>query len=215
MVARDTTAGVTCGRVCSRLIVVGGAASGPAFDPGDVRWGRRPGARPPLRVWPLVAVAAGLAVSLVVAVLAVPAPGPLDDPHPGNQRTGLLFQGPRLPSERAGVRFGDCPVVLLFLREPAGSRQLRAWAAAVPACVDVAVVVQGPRAVEDPDRPALVVTDADQVLARAVALPAPRNGGPGIGYAVVDSDRVLRYSTLDPQWTDHGGEMATIVAAVP
>lgn len=149
-----------------------------------------------------------------MAVLVVPPPGPLDDPHPGEQRTGVLFQGPRLPGERAGVRFGDRPVVLLFLREPAGNSQQREWVAAVPTCVDVAVVVQTPHAVEDPDPP-LMVTDVDQVLARAVALPTPRDGGPGVGYAVVDSHRVLRYSTLDPHWTDHGGELATIVAAVP
>jgi hypothetical protein len=59
------------------------------------------------------------------------------------------------------------------------------------------------------------VSDDEQRLAAAVNRPRPNAGGPGIGYAVVDSDRVVRYSTLDPEWAVNAFEVATIAGSVP
>lgn len=58
------------------------------------------------------------------------------------------------------------------------------------------------------------VIDPTGALAAAVALPPPVGGGRGVGYAVVDAGRVVRYSTLDPSWPGNAFEVATIVGAV-
>jgi hypothetical protein len=91
-------------------------------DPQDARWGRLPGAEPPLQWWLPAAVAAAVAVVLMlVVVLVVRPPGPLDDPDPADQRDGLLLDGPVLPPDVGGVELGGRPVVVLFERdEPAG-----------------------------------------------------------------------------------------------
>ena len=60
-----------------------------------------------------------------------------------------------------------------------------------------------------------VVVDPDGRLADAVALPTPVDGGPGIGYAVVDSQRQVRYSTLDPAYLVNAFEVTTILKWVP
>lgn len=61
--------------------------------------------------------------------------------------------------------------------------------------------------------PPSVVPDPEGRLAAAVGLPRPVDGGPGVGYAVVDADGVVRYSTLDPAWADNAFEVATILGA--
>jgi hypothetical protein len=47
-----------------------------------------------------------------------------------------------------------------------------------------------------------------------VALPEPVDGGPGVGYAVADGERLVRYFTLAPNWPDNAVEVATITGAV-
>lgn len=59
-----------------------------------------------------------------------------------------------------------------------------------------------------------VVRDLDRTLAQAVGLPRARDGGPGVGYAVIDSGRTVRYATLDPSWRGNGFEIATIAGAI-
>ena len=49
----------------------------------------------------------------------------------------------------------------------------------------------------------------------SVDLPTPVDQGRGIGYAVVDSDRQVQYSTLDPVYLTNAFEVATIVGSVP
>lgn len=190
-----------------------------ALDPPDAHWGRRPGARPPLPAWVPLGFAAALAVLLTLVVaLVVRPPGPLDQPDPADQRNGLLLDGPRVPGEVGEVSFGGGPVVLLFLRQAPDPGTLQSWSAAVPEAARAYVVIQNGagRQPEVGDREAGgagydVVVDPEEQLADAVDLPEPRDGGPGIGYAVVDSERVVRYSTLDPAWPDNAFEIATIV----
>lgn len=65
-----------------------------------------------------------LVLTLVVVALVRP-PGPVDDPDPADQRDGLLLDGPALPREAAGVRFGGraaCP------RPANGDARTPAWA---------------------------------------------------------------------------------------
>ncbi|HEV2087875.1 MAG TPA: hypothetical protein VGR21_06165 [Cryptosporangiaceae bacterium] len=158
-----------------------------------------------------------LAALLTVVMLAVVRPaGPLDQPDLAYQRDGLLDSAPAVPAQVGPVRFGGRPVVLLFLREPPDRRRLAGWLAGLPDRAEPVVVVQSPTPLPvGPASPARVVNDPQQRLAAAVSLPEPNDGGPGIGYAVVDSERVVRYSTLDPRWCDNAFEVATILGALP
>ena len=182
----------------------------------DEDWGRVPGLRPPLATWaPLVwFVALALVLSFVVVALVRP-PGPLDQPDPAYQRDGLLLDGMVVPAQVAGVDFGDRPVELLFDRTLPDPAALEQWLAQVPAPAVVRLVLPGPVPQQSADGQVEVVVDPTGLLADAVGLPTPVDGGPGIGYAVVGSDRQVQYSTLDPVYLENAFEIATIVGSVP
>lgn len=151
-----------------------------------------------------------LVVTGVVLALVRP-PGPLDQPDPAHQRDGLLRDGPRLAAELAGVRFGDRPVVLLFVRQVPADTALRRWAQQVPDRATVRLVLaRGPV----PRLRVEAVVDAQRRLERAAGMPTPVDGGPAVGYAVVDSARVVRYATLDPEYVSNAFEVATMAGAV-
>ena len=171
-------------------------------DPEDRSWGRLPGAGPPLRWWLPLAVFLTAAITLtLLIVFVVRTPGPLDDPDPANQRDGLLLDGPRLPSELGNVSFGDRPVVLLFERTAPTGPGFATWRDAISDDgVALGVVLAGsPEAAE---------------LAAAVNIPTPVDGGSPIGYAVIDSARVVRYSTLDPMYELNAFEVDVITGAI-
>jgi len=187
----------------------------------EMRWGRATGDRPPLRsVTPLLFAAVGGALLAAVVLLLVRTAGPLDESSLADQRNGLLRGSPTVAPLVAGVRFGTAPVVLLFVRQPPAPRDVRRWSSGLPAYARVRVVVQRPAArataapQPGPDTTTATVTDPRGLLARAVGLPSSRDGGPGIGYAVVDAYRRVRYSTLDPSWRGNGFEVATIAGAL-
>ncbi|MGJ7440629.1 hypothetical protein [Aquipuribacter sp. MA13-6] len=175
---------------------------------------------------------AGVVVCLLLVgavLLGSRGPGPLDQPDAASQRDGLVLDGPRVDPLVAGVHLRDVPNVLLFVRAPPDADLLDSWRHSIPAAAQVTVVVQGhPRATAEQDgdattrppaggRPGLVsvVEDPDELLAAAVRLPEPVDGGPGIGYAVVDPAGVVRYSTLDPSWPDNAFEVTTILGSAP
>lgn len=182
----------------------------------DEDWGRVPGLRPPLVTWAPLAWFAVLALTLTFVIVGlVRPPGPLDQPDPAYQRDGLLLDGTLVPAQVAGVEFGDEPVVLLFDRDLPDPEALRQWLAQVPEPAVVRLVLPGPVDDESADPRPVVVVDPGGLLAEAVGLPAPVDGGPGIGYAVVGSDRQVRYSTLDPVYLENAFEIATIAGSVP
>lgn len=78
--------------------------------------------------------------------------------------------------------------------------------------VDVVVVLQdgGGRCPQD----ITVVPDREADLAERYGLPAPRDGGPPVGYAVVDAAGHIRYRTLDPEVASLLGEVSTMLRAV-
>lgn len=174
--------------------------------------GREPGRRPPLPASaPLVWLVAGAALLSFVVVALVRPPGPLDDPDPAYQRDGLLLDGPVLPAEVAGIPFGSRPVVLLFERQVPDPAALSAWVGAVPDGAQTYLVLPEPT----PDDPRLqTVVDPLNALAEAVDMPRPVDGGRPVGYAVIDSDRVVRYATIDPTYLTNAFEISTIVGAV-
>jgi hypothetical protein len=45
-------------------------------------------------------------------------------------------------------------------------------------------------------------------------MPTPVDGGPPVGYAVVDPSRQVRYATLDPQYLINAFEVDVITGAV-
>ena len=174
--------------------------------------GRTPGRRPPLPSWAPLAWFATLATALATVVLAlVGSPGALDQVDPAYQRDGLLRDGPVVDEVVVGVEFGGRPVVLLFEREAPDAQRLSQWAAAVPEGADVVLVLPEPTS---SDLPVQTVADPLNTLADALRMPEPVDGGRPVGYGVVDSDRVVRYVTLDPQYLSNAFEVTTIVKAV-
>lgn len=177
-------------------------------------------------------LAGGFVVGLLLigtVLLGSRGPGPLDQPDAAQQRDGLILDGPTVEPVVAGVNLRDVPNVLLFVREPPAADLLDSWRHSLPAAASVTLVVQGPlRAADEQggddslrrpggDGPRLlsVVQDPDETLAEAVRLPEPVDGGPGIGYAVIDAAGVVRYSTLDPSWPDNAFEVTTILESAP
>ena len=160
-------------------------------------------------------LSAAMLTALLAAVVltVVHPPGPLDERTLANQRNGLLRGGPVLPASVAGIGFGGRPMVLLFLRAVPPVADVRLFAAALPARARLHLVVQSASGGDLGGAPTTVVRDPEAVLARAVDLPRPNDGGPGVGYAVIDSTRTVRYSTLDPSWPSNGFEAATIIGA--
>ena len=164
-----------------------------------------------MAVWLVVAVTTG-----VLLALSRVTTGPLDDPDPARQRPGYLDDGP-LPVPAPQVT-EDIPApgrraVIFFVRPS----ELEPLCEALPGFdpgqeVDVAVVLvgEGGRCPE----PIPVVADADGELAARYGLPAPRDGGPPVGYAVVDGAGDIRYRTLDPEVASLLGEVSTILRAV-
>lgn len=155
-----------------------------------------------VRWWVPALATAVLAVGLAVVVIGlVRPPGPLDDPRPAYQRDGLLRDGPVLASEVAGVPFGERTVVLLFEREAPTGTEWEEWRSEVSDDgVDLVLVPAG--------------VDGASTLAAAVGMPVPVDGGPPVGYAVVDPDRQVRYATLDPKYLLNAFEVDVITGAV-
>ena len=169
-------------------------------DPQDTDWGRLPGALPPLRWWiPAVVAVVGALVLAFVVVLVVRPPGPMDDPAAADQRDGLLLDGPRLPPVADGVEFGGRPVVVLFERNQPTGPAFEQWRTTV-SDDGVDLVVR--------------VSPQGEELAELIGMPTPVDGGPPVGYAVVDPARQVRYATLDPKYTLNAFEVDVITGAV-
>ncbi len=169
-------------------------------DAQDAAWGRLPGAEPPLRWWVPVAVAlVGAVVLALVVVLVVRPPGPRDDPAAADQRDGLLLEGPRLPPAADGVEFGGRPVVVLFERNEPSGPAFEQWRRTV-SDEEVELVVR--------------VSPQGGELAGLIGMPTPVDGGPPVGYAVVDPARQVRYATLDPKYLLNAFEVDVITGAV-
>ena len=178
----------------------------------DLELGRAPGLLPPVRPRAAWLWLAGLLATLSFIVVAlVRPPGPLDQADLAYQRDGLLDSGPVVGQQVAGVEFGGRVVVLLFERRAPSRERMSRWMRELAPDRDIRLVLPEPPA-QDLGVP--VVVDDTEQLARAVDLPTPNDGGVGVGYAVVDADRVVRYSTLDPSWLGNAFEVATVATSV-
>ncbi len=146
-------------------------------------------------------------------LLLIHLPGPLDEHTLADQRNGLVADGPTVPRQVDGVTFGGRPVVLLFQRTLPTAAAVQRWRSGLPSDLTVHVVVQQGADVPTEVGGVPTVLDPQRLLAAAVDLPRSRDGGPGVGYAVVDSARITRYATLDPAWAGNAFEAATLVRA--
>lgn len=187
--------------------------------PSDARWGRIPGAAPPLRASaPLVWWALTAVVLVVVSVTVVRGPGPLDDPAQGDQRPGFLVDpdearevgGLDLPGSPVGRR----PVVLIFDRGPPRREALTDFVDGVPRSAAVVLSTAGAGAAQALPERVRQAGDLRGRLADAIGMPRPKDAGPPIGYAVIDAEARVRYATLDPRYVEHGFEIEILAGAL-
>jgi len=170
---------------------------------GAVGW---PSRRALVSIW--VAAAVGLGLLLAVAS----ARGPLDDPDPARQRPGFLDSGgATAPAVAAGVLLPGRRGVVFFVRPG----QIGPLCQALPASglrskASLAVAVSSPA--DCPGQTTLVVDNGG--LARRFGMPTPVDGGPPVGYALIDSAGRIRYRTLDPRGAGGLDEVATLLADV-
>jgi hypothetical protein len=161
-------------------------------------------------MWLLAAVVLG--GLLVTAQLTR---SPLDDPDPAYQRPGILDLG-ALPAPAPAVT-GDIPrhgrpAVVFFDRPSLLPGLCQALAGTRLAANADLVIVTPPGGAGCGALP--VVEDSDGGLAEAYGMRSPSDGGPPVGYAVVDGQGRIRYRTLDPTVAAELPEVATILAAL-
>lgn len=150
---------------------------------------------------------------------------PLDDRDLAYQRPGLLDVGP-LPVPAPSIRdldYAGGPTVVAFARAVGVTSVCRSLAGRsdpLPAEV-VVVVAPGPPSASPPPttcpapagRNPVRVVPADSVASFGIG--PTRDGGPPVGYAIVDRNGLIRYRTLDPTYTERWAEVETVLGSLP
>ncbi len=175
-----------------------------AADGAGRRAARWPTRRALVSVW--VAAAVGLGLLLAVASTR----GPLDDPDPARQRPGFLDSGGVIaPTVAPGVPSPGRRAVVFFVRPAQAGPLCRALpASGLGKDASLAVIVSSPA--DCPGQAAVVVDSGG--IARGFGMPTPVDGGPPVGYALIDSSGRIRYRTLDPRGAGGLDEVATMLA---
>ena len=164
-----------------------------------------------MRGWLVIAVLLASATFLEQATRSE-----LDDPDPARQRTGVLVPAAGAPP--AILVSDDLPAAgrraaILFVRPAQYDLMFEVLGAQpLPPDVDVALVLPAPP--QSKLVPAPVAFDVTRALARAYRMPQPADGGPPVGYALVDSRGRVRYSTLDPGVAGHLREVRTMLGGL-
>ena len=156
----------------------------------------------------------GAFVSVVLLAVAGRLEGGRDDVDQAEQRVGFLDEGP-LPIPALPVASGlpasGRPTVVLFLRPDDDGPGCREVSRSVGTAATVVAVLSGSGAC---DGVAGVVVDPEGRTAAAYGMRVPADGGPPVGYAVVDDQARIRYRTLDPHPAAHSSEIMTILAGL-
>ncbi len=154
-----------------------------------------------------IAAAIGLGVLLAVASPR----GPLDDPDPARQRSGFLDSGGMpAPAVAAGIPTPGRRAVVFFVRPGQTDPLCRALpTSGLEGKASLAVIVSSPA-----DCPGQATIIDGGGLARRFGMPVPVDGGPPVGYALIDSAGRVRYRTLDPRGAGGLDEVATMLADV-
>lgn len=187
----------------------------------DAEWGRQRGAVPPLsQRAPLLWWLTTSVLLSVVVIVVVGGPGPLDDPSQGDQRPGILLDPDEAPVvgglEFPGDPVGRQPVFVAFDRSVPPPAELRKVLDAVPRGLAFVLAVPAAEPAVQRELPGRVgvIADPGGMVARAVQIARPKDGAYPIGYALIDGGARARYATLDPGWTGHLDEVATVAGAV-
>jgi len=172
-------------------------------DAGAIRAADWPLRRGLVAVWLAAAVGFGLLLTMASGR------GPLDDPDPARQRSGFVDGGGMTaPGIAAGVPAPGRRAVVFFVRPGQIGPLCRALPASSPgAKASLAVVVSSPA--DCPGQKTLVVDSGG--IARRFGMPTPVDGGPPVGYALIDSAGRIRYRTLDPRGAGGLDEVATVL----
>ncbi len=160
-------------------------------------------------VWFVAAVA-----SAVLLVVAGRLEGGRDDVDQAEQRVGFLDEGPlpiAAPPVASGLPASGGATVVLFLRPGDAAQECREVSRSVASSAAVVAVlsVSAPCA-----EVAGVLVDPEGRTAAAYGMRVPADGGPPVGYAVVDGRAKVRYRTLDPHPAAHSGEIMTVLDAL-
>lgn len=168
-----------------------------------------PSRRALITVW--VAAAVG---SVVLLSVAQRQEGPLADPDQAQQRIGFVDQPPLplpAPTVADGLPAVGRPTVVLFLRPGDAAGQCRDVSRRVASTAPVVAVLAGPASCPGA---AAVRVDPEGRTAAAYGMRVPVDGGPPVGYAIVDDRARIRYRTLDPDPAGNSREITTILAAL-
>ncbi|HJT03612.1 MAG TPA: hypothetical protein VJ757_08290 [Pseudonocardiaceae bacterium] len=149
-------------------------------------------------VWLVAAAACAVLLGVVQAFR-----GPADDPDPAYERPGVLDLGmlpAPAPMVTARLPRPGRPAVVFFERPG----RLAALCGALPGTelttsAEVVVVTTGPTA---GCGGVPVVADPLARIAKAYGMRIPIDGGPPVGYAVVDRSGLIRYRTLAPELSE-------------
>jgi hypothetical protein len=142
----------------------------------------------------------------------------LNDSGQAHQRTGVLFppymyRSPMVDGEpRPGHR-----AVFFFARSLANDHLFSDLAdqADLASATDLIVVTP------DGSRPLIeqgikgFVGDSDHSIARAFGLRPPIDGGPPVGYVLVDAEGYIRFRTLDPGFSRRTWEIKLLLGDMP
>ena len=111
----------------------------------------------------------------------------------------------------AGLPAPGRPTVVLFLRPAGGAHECRVLSRSIASSAVLVAVLSGPAPCPGI---AAVVVDPARRAATAYGMRAPADGGPPVGYAVVDAEARVRYRTLDPDPAANTREVTTILDAL-
>jgi len=155
-------------------------------------------------------VAASVGFGMLLAVAS--ARGPLDDPDPARQRSGFLISGATIaPAVTHGVPIPGRRAIVFFERPGEIGPLCQALRANdLGGKASLAVIVSSQ--VDCPSQATLVVDNGG--LAIRFGMPTPVDGGPPVGYALIDSAGRIRYRTLDPRGAAGLDEVDTMLADV-
>jgi len=158
----------------------------------------------------------GSVLLAIVVLVVIGGPGPLDDPAPGAQRPGILVdagEARSVPARAvAPVPVGRGNVLVLFERDVPSAEVLGDLRRAVGSGFTLAVAVAGGD--RRPLGSGVLAVDAPAAAAAALGMPRPRDGGPPIGYALLDREGRVRYATLAPTYAGELAELETVAGGL-
>ena len=160
-------------------------------------------------VWLVAAV-----VSVVLLAVAGRLEGGRDDVDQAEQRVGFLDEGQlpiAAPPVASGLPASGRTTVVLFLRPDDAAQECRGVSRSVGSSAAVVAVLSGPATCAEV---AGVLVEPEGRTAAAYRMRVPADGGPPVGYAVVDEQAMVRYRTLDPHPAAHNGEIMTVLAGL-